>query len=144
MWLKALTIAADLIEFSSFWLAAPELLGETRLQAVAEKIRKLEPIFPGMVMGLSGAFLGFLISITASRNPQSHPIQTGILLITILWIGGILLFSKKVGKLLAGKVAEPLFRRLSSNTDLRMKSLKMAAFLFCFSFLLKLMVDVVE
>ena len=58
--IKFLRILIDLLEFVSFWMVAPEVLGEKRMKTIEEAFRKAEPKMPGLLIGISGAMLGFL------------------------------------------------------------------------------------
>lgn len=131
-WIKIVSIVSISLQFISFWLAAPEILGSKWLQKAEVIIRKAIKTIPGLIMLILGAFIGFFTPKALSGF--NLKILIPLILLFILTI----IFSKKIQKLLDEKISVPLLNKLIINQDFRFSLLKTAALLFTTGFILQI------
>jgi hypothetical protein len=133
-----LSIIIDVLEFFSFWLVAPEFLGERRLKSIESIILKSEQFLPGVTLGFSGLFIGLFFG-RYSKNLEFLPgWNIFVLVFTFFLMVAYVFFHKQIGEFLARRVFGPVFLRLSENGQTRNLLLKSGIGFFCLSFLLKM------
>jgi hypothetical protein len=133
-----LSISIDILEFFSFWLVAPEFLGERRLKAAEKAILKAEPLLPGLSLGFLGLMIGLFFGRFSKFLSQFQGWNFIVLGVTALVIIAVTFFSKQISNFLANKVFSPFFLRLSENGQTRNFLLKTGISFFCLSFFLKM------
>ena len=124
------------LEFLSFWFAAPEILGEERLRALERRVERgisLLAVAMAMIAGLAG-MMG-LVGLTAVTIMGEEAMADWG------WVAGIALMAG-IGMWLAimyeQKALPRLLRVLADDTRIRRRSLAMGAVLFVVGFLLQL------
>lgn len=118
------------MQFFSFWLAAPEILGPEWLQKTEVLLKKLISQIPNYILLIAGAFLGAFFSMS-SRN-----IFLVILILAFFIVTAT--FHKRIERYLERTISEPLLNNLIVNQSLRFTLLKIAAALFTLGFLLQI------
>jgi hypothetical protein len=137
---KNLNLLIDLMEFLSFWMVAPEFLGESRMRNLENRVMKLEVYMPGLVFGLSGVLTGIFFSEVGSRLNEVSWWKYLVFTFLGIYFTVITVFQIRIRNYLSGKVFGPFFKELSDSGVFRQKLLKAGVFLFTLSFLLKLVV----
>lgn len=143
-WLNAFGL---LLQFLSFWFAAPELLGDSFLKRMQGGLKTFITKFSLVILlivvlgyGLTFSFLGIIKGMKASENPisQNEMIQYYIVFgfATIAYMIFILNY-KKIKTWLDVRVAGPLIEKLILNPDLRKNALISGAILFTLGFLIQ-------
>lgn len=136
---KTFQIWIDVLEFLSFWMLAPELLGEKRMQQLEKGFLKLEPAMPGLLFGL----MGFVIGKTMARLSKIFGTESWWLYVVIgsmvIYLALMFFYLKPVAQFIANRIFRPFFQRLSESGSFRSQLLKMGAFLFSFSFGMKML-----
>jgi hypothetical protein len=84
--LKTINIIIDVLEFVSFWMVTPELLGEKRMKTIETAVRKSEPYMPGILVGASGTILGLTFSFSGIYMSKVNIGYNGILLWQYSWL----------------------------------------------------------
>ena len=56
--IKTISILIDVFEFVSFWMVAPEILGEKRMKNIELAVHKAEPYMPGLLSEFQEQSLG--------------------------------------------------------------------------------------
>lgn len=132
--MKWANAAGILLQFLSFWLAAPELLGLERLQAIEGRVRGLIRHLPGLVfalVGLSMAVFGTWFGIHSSSTPHfllDHPRAAPAYFIAVtLVMVPLLLFHRRITAALERWLVAPLLRRLIMDEGVRVRSLFLGA-----------------
>lgn len=143
-WLNAFSL---LLQFISFWLVAPEIIGEKSLIRISEMIKKFLSnlsiiiIFLiiaayGITFAVGGTLKGFNASEkgVSSSDFNSYIIVLGIS--TVIYM--IFIFNyKKIRIWLDKKVTGPLVDKFVQNDELRKKSLLAGATLFTTGFIIQ-------
>jgi hypothetical protein len=91
--LKIINILIDVLEFVSFWMVAPELLGEKRMKNIELAVSKAEPYMPNLMFGISGTIIGLTFGLT-----QWNIFVAAFMIISILII---LKYSKRLSAFLS-------------------------------------------
>lgn len=148
--MKWLNAAGLLLQFLSFWFAAPEILGDgflksmqAGLKSFVTKISVLVVIVVVLGYGLTFSIMGILKGMSASETPvtKSEMMQYYIAfgMATLLYL--IFIFNyKKIRAYIDRRVAGPLIEKLIFNADLRKNALITGAILFTIGFLTQFMV----
>ena len=131
-WIKIASIASISLQFISFWFAAPEVLGSEWLQKAEAIIRKGIKTIPGFLMLIIGVVVGFLIpkSLSDFNLKLIIPLACIFLLVVV--------FSKRMQKILDEKISVPLLNKLIINQSFRFSLLKTAALLFTLGFIIQI------
>ena len=134
-------------EFLSFWFAAPEILGETRLHQLEkyiesgirtgirhwENLATIVSLSFATVWMIAVVFLMFQ-SFFAGNEPV-NPLSSRDMLLTLYFP---LFFFAILAGLFRYSIGPRLLRILADNSRLRRRSLIVGAFLFIFGFLLQM------
>lgn len=152
--MKWLNILGMVLQFLSFWCAAPELLGEATMKRLESGMTRFVAripviiVFGGMMayaltIGLFGAFEG--LSAGRGGEPLVGMWQYFLLLgaLMVLYFA-FMFFHKRILSLLERRLAQPLVHRLVENPDARRKALMLGAVLLTAGFLMQLIVAVVD
>lgn len=147
--MKWINILGLVLQFLSFWLAAPELLGSETLKRFENGLIKFLSRLPsillgiiGLVVGISMGIYGIYSGIAASENGQNNTLTTmyTILGISIAYMIYIFFFYKKVQSFIERWFARPLINHLITNQESRKVALITGAVLFTIGFLCQLTV----
>lgn len=146
-WINALGL---IIQFISFWLAAPELLGRQTLERFENGLRKFVAALPvviigvfaigyGLTFGIMGMLKGLKASETGVTNTEmsNYYIVLGICSVIYLIF---MLFYKRIRSWLEINFAGPLTNALIRNNESRKNALVAGAVLFTVGFLMQLAV----
>ena len=130
---KVLNLLGVVLEFVSFWFAAPEILGEERLRALERRVERgivllliamvIMTSLAGMI-GLGGQLLALLMGEEAMEDWG--------------WVGGIALMAGMGMWLVVmyeQRVLPRLLQVLADDTRIRQRSLAVGAVLFMIAFL---------
>ncbi len=143
-WLNALSL---LLQFTSFWLVAPEIIGEKSLIKIAEVLKKFLnnlSIVIILVMvaayGLTFAVGGIITGLNASENGISRSEFNSYFI--VLGIASVFYFLfifnlNKIRGWLDKKITGPLVDKFVQNDELRQKSLLAGATLFTTGFIIQ-------
>lgn len=131
-WIKIINIVSICLQFFSFWLAAPEILGSAWLQKAEAIIKKAIMKIPNIIL----MFIGLIIGHSFANGLYKDDIKMVILFGVIFII--VLAFSKKMKTLLNDKISTPLLNKLIINDSFRFTLLKTAALIFTVGFLLQI------
>lgn len=151
--MKWLNIIGLVLQFVSFWLAAPELLGAETLKRFESGLIKTISRLPSIVLGSVGIIVGIVMGvygtmkgIAASEENESSVIQSMmiILAISVLYILYVVFFYKKVHRFIETIFAKPLIYKLITSSESRKVSLILGATLFTIGFLCQLIVLLVS
>lgn len=145
--MKWINIIGLFLQFLSFWLAAPELLGADTLKRFEDGLIKVISKFPSVLLGLLGLVLGAIMSfygiyqgIQASENnsPEQYiSFMIFILIFSALYIVYILVFYKRIQKWIERIFAKPVIHQLITNNESRKLALITGAILFTLGFVLQ-------
>lgn len=132
------------LEFFSFWFAAPELLGEERLRRLRDSfgrgIKALPSLTAKILYWILVLSLPVILIVVFWRRVSAyvnwslrHPLLEEVtdLLLTVLAIA----VEVYTFKFLSRYVAEPILTKLADNNRLRQHSLVLAAVLFVVGFI---------
>jgi len=134
---KLISLLIDLMEFLSFWMVAPEFLGEQRLKAIEKRVLKLEVHMPGLLFGLFGIFAGLFFAIAGAKLKSLTWWNYVVFAFLGFYLLGLILYMERMKKFLVVKVFGPFFRELSDSQIFRQKFLKAGIILFVTSFMFK-------
>ena len=150
MWLKWLNILGMVLQFLSFWCAAPELLGEATMKRLEVGMTRLVTRLPviivfGSMLLYATATAGFGVydGITAGRGEEpvidiNHYL---VVLGLLMAIYVVFLFTyKRILAFLEQRLAQPLVHRLVASADARRNALVLGAVLLTVGFLMQLAV----
>lgn len=143
-WLNALSL---LLQFTSFWMVAPEIIGEKSLIRISEMLKKflsnLSIIIIFLIVaayGITFAVGGTLQGLSASKNGTTETdfnlyfIFLGFA--TVFYM--IFIFNyKKIRNWLDKKITGPLIDKFVQNDELRRNSLLTGATLFTVAFIIQ-------
>lgn len=150
-WLNALGL---LLQFLSFWFAAPELLGTSALQRFEEALRKFLAIIPLLILmmvvfgyGIGFSIMGITKGLQAAETGMEPSEMYGYM--AVLLFGTIVYFIfmyyyKAIKKWLDLNIAKPLSEKLVHNNETRSTALAIGAVLFTIGFLLQFVLIFVE
>lgn len=143
-WLNAFGL---LLQFLSFWFAAPELLGDSFLKRMQGGLKAFVTKFSVVIFmivilgyGLTFSVLGIVKGMKAAEEPISQNEMIRYYLVFGIATFAYLLFIfnfKKIKLWLDNKIAGPLVERLIQNPDLRKNALITGAILFTMGFLMQ-------
>jgi hypothetical protein len=152
--MKWLNILGMVLQFLSFWCAAPELLGEATMRRLENGMTRFVARIPvilvfGAMMcyAVAAGLFGVYEGITASRgeqpvvDPRYYFLFIGVVMVVYLIF---MVFYKKVLAYLERTLAQPLVHRLVSSPDARRKALVLGAILLTTGFLMQLVVAIVD
>lgn len=144
-WINAIGLV---LQFVAFWLAAPELLGESALKRFRNGLetflaRLPMAIFIVVVLGFSFGFggLGIWKGLKAAESGMEAGEMTRFYI--LLGVGMMvyfvfLIFSKKIMRWISEKFSKPLVQKLIQEDRMRKNSLIIGAILFTAGFLFQL------
>lgn len=147
--MKWLNATGLLLQFLSFWFAAPEILGDgflkrmqVGLKSFVTKLSVLVVIVVVLGYGLTFSVMGILKGMNATETPVTNyeMVQYYIAfgLATLLYL--IFIFNyKKIRAFIDSRLAGPLIEKLILNADLRKNALITGAILFTLGFLAQFM-----
>lgn len=150
-WINALAL---ILQFLSFWLAAPELLGETTLKRFESGLRKFIAALPviifsmialgyGLFFGISGIITGIKASKEGVVDQDYFSFMITMAVATILYF--ILVFRyKKFINWIDLKYAKPITEALINNNQSRKNALIIGAIIFTLGFLMQLFVILLD
>ena len=148
-WINAIGL---ILQFLSFWLAAPELLGEATLKRFEAGLRKFIALMPviiitiivlgyGLFFGITGILKGIKASKEGIADQEFYSFLIATIIATIFYF--ILMFRyKKILSWLDLKYAKPLTETLITNNQTRKNALIVGAIIFTTGFLMQLFVIV--
>ena len=152
--MKWLNILGMVLQFLSFWCAAPELLGEATMKRLEVGMTRFVAripvilVFGGMMCyGLAAGLFGIYEGVTASRGEEPlvstryYFLFIGIVMVVYFTF---MVFYKKVLGFLERRLAQPLVHRLVSSADARRKALVLGAVLLTTGFILQLIVALIS
>lgn len=136
---KTLQIWIDVLEFLSFWMLAPELLGEKRMQQLEKGFLKLEPAMPGILFGLMGFAFGKSMAKLAKVFGEEEWWLYTVIGIMVVYLALMFFYLKDLAQFIANRIFRPFFQHLSESGAFRTQLLKMGALLFTVSFGMKML-----
>jgi Zn-dependent protease with chaperone function len=145
---KWINIIGLCLQFVAFWLAAPELLGESTLKRFEKGLEKLVSSIPLILLLLvmlvygSYFFYNAIIGISEGQNTglEEHEIISyfvQLVLFSIFYLVFVMLY-KRISKWLMTHVSEPLIHKLINNNESRKNALIVGAIVFSLGFFLQL------
>ncbi|MEZ4722839.1 MAG: hypothetical protein R2813_13280 [Flavobacteriales bacterium] len=136
-----------MLQFSAFWFAAPELLGELTLKRFEHGLKKLVTMLPfilvisivllfGFGLGSYGIYMGLK---GASGQLQEQEFTQYYILMggSFLVYGVFMVFYKKIQNWIGNHVSNPLIERLINQSEIRKQALIIGAILFTLGFILQ-------
>jgi hypothetical protein len=146
-WLNALGL---LLQFISFWLAAPELIGDNglkRMQKMLENfVSNFSIIFLGTIMmgyilffSINGILRGLDASEKGITTAEMTRYYISVGIATLVYLAGMLRY-KKIKLWIDQKIAVPVIENYIQNHRLRRNSLLAGAALFTFGFLIQFII----
>ncbi|MCG1037224.1 hypothetical protein [Polaribacter sargassicola] len=130
--IKILSILSISLQFLSFWLAAPEILGGEWLKKTESFIRSGIMVIPSIILGIIGMIIGFLL------DEGVGSLNLKLLIPIILFFILIIIFYKKIKVWLDQKISKPILNKLIINDSFRFTLLRFAAILFTLGFFLQI------
>lgn len=148
--MKWLNILGMVLQFLSFWCAAPELLGEPAMKRLEQGMTRFVAripvilVFGGMLLyaALMASF-GVYEGVAAGRGGATtmdlgrYAVILGLACVVYV---GFLLFHKRILRFLETALAQPLVHHLVASADARRNGLFLGAILLTTGFLLQLIV----
>jgi len=150
-WLNALSI---LLQFISFWLAAPELIGDVSLKRLNAFLQKFVSnismiILTLLILGFSlwMGINGILKGLEYSKSGMSS--EDLISQLTILGVAcGVylvfMIYFKRIKLWLDKRVSIPLVNKFTYSDSFRRNSLLVGALLFTFGFLIQFVIILIQ
>lgn len=136
--IKILTLIGLILQFISFWLAAPEILGPDWIVKTEDFFRKLIRKIPTVVLSFLGAIIGVIFY-------QSMRLDTILILVMICIIFILLLiFHKRIEYFLDHKISNPLIQKLIISNNFRFTLLKFAAIFFTIGFIIQIFLVIIS
>ncbi|MBL7953246.1 MAG: hypothetical protein JNM62_16180 [Flavobacteriales bacterium] len=150
MLLKWLNILGMVLQFISFWCAAPELLGESAMKRLENGMTRFVARIPVIIVfgsmmtyALAAGLFGVYEGLSASRGEEPL-VSTRYYFLFMGFIMAVYLvfmvFYKRVLAYLEQRLAQPLVHHLVVNADARRNALVLGAVLLTLGFLLQLVV----
>ena len=145
--MKWLNMIGMVLQFLSFWCAAPELLGEETMKRLEVGMTRFVSRIPiiivfgsMMIYGLAAGLFGVYQGLTASRGGE--PVLSMRYYFMVIGLAMVvyfifLLFYKRILAFLERRLAQPLVHRLVSDRDARRKALVLGASLLTVGFILQ-------
>ena len=145
---KWIAVTGLVLQFLAFWLAAPELLGESTLKRLQKGLEQFLSSMPVLLLGLimmayggwfgvRGAYLGYQGSQSGDVTYEEM-VDYYVVLGVCTLIYFVLVFSyKRIRRFLTARVAQPLIHQLIHQQNLRKQALAVGAILFTLGFLLQ-------
>lgn len=145
--IKWINITGLVLQFLSFWFAAPELLGSQTLKRFESGLIRFLSRLPSYLLGLIGIFFGITMGVygaykgfDAQQNPENIT-KTLVVLFSVSCIYIVyMIFYKKVQKWIERIFAKPLINNLITNNKSRQLALITGAVLFTIGFLCQFVV----
>lgn len=136
------------LQFAAFWLAAPELLGESTLKRFEKGLEKLVASIPSilllMIMSLYGGYF-FYKGLTGIIASQDGGIEESEMINYFVKLGVFSLFYmmymfmyKRISRFIKTRISEPLIHKLINNNESRKNALIVGAIVFSLGFFLQL------
>lgn len=133
-----------MLQFLSFWLAAPELLGELTLKRLQVGLIRFVSMFPiyffavlgavlGITMGVAGVYRGLNAAEGMQENDFFYFIVTLGATMTLYFV--LLGFRVQIEKWITRSFGEPFIMSIINNEGFRRKLLLSASVLFSAGFL---------
>ena len=152
--MKWLNILGMLLQFLSFWCAAPELLGESTMRRLETGMTRFVARIPVilvfgamLVYALGMGLFGLVEGLRASRGQQvpldmrSYYVFLGAAMVIYF---AFMLAHKRIIAWLETRLAGPLVHKLVSNPDARRNALVLGAVLLTTGFLMQLVVALLD
>ncbi|MCB0481424.1 MAG: hypothetical protein KDC83_08315 [Flavobacteriales bacterium] len=144
--MKWINLIGLCLQFLSFWLAAPELLGELTLDRLKTGLIKFVSVFPiylfaflGAGLGLVMGIMGTLKGINAKDGEPVDFIGYAITLGVVMLLYFVLLFFRiRIEKAIHKHFGAPFIESIIKNEAFRKKLLLAAAILFTLGFICQL------
>ena len=128
------------LEFLSFWLAAPEILGEERLKALERRLEKeikqLPDLLAVLVAALAGMLAAVVLMLVVAGEVTPVAAVAGVVLMVVAAVATAA--AAVVANKLQEKIAAPALRVLADDKRIRQRSLAVGGVLFVVGFLLQL------
>lgn len=148
--MKYLNALAMLLQFISFWLAAPEIIGDSKLKLLNNFFKNLVSklsiiILAGFILAfsLTVSINGIITGIEASEKgiEKSEMLKYYLIIgiATIFYIFFMIQF-KRIRKWMDDNIAAPLVNKFTYNEGFRRNSLVAGAILFTFGFLIQFII----
>jgi hypothetical protein len=148
-WLNALGM---ILQFISFWFAAPELLGVSTLKRFEKGLQKFISIIPMILLmiiiagfGIGLGLMGFLKGLKGA----SQGLEEGEFFRYLAILGGVsivyvifVIRFKRIERWLEMKLAKPLTERLINSNHTRTNALIIGALLFTIGFVCQFLVAI--
>jgi hypothetical protein len=152
--MKWINAVGMLLEFISFWFAAPELLGESSLKRFEKGLKNLISIIPILIIflvisayGLTFAITGIVGGLKASSegaNPgEMSSFFTVIAICTFLYMI-LMIFYKKIKLFLEIHLSQKLYQKLINNSEIRKSALIIGGILFSIGFLCQFIAAILD
>ena len=136
-----------MLQFLSFWLAAPELLGESTLKRLQVGLIRFVSMFPiyffavlgavlGITMGVAGVYRGLNAAEGMQENDFVYFIVSLGATMTVYFV--LLGFRIKIEKWISRSFGEPFIMSIINDEGFRRKLLLSASVLFSAGFLCQL------
>jgi hypothetical protein len=135
------------LQFLSFWCAAPELLGEATMKRLEVGLTRFVSRIPVilvfgsmMVYALAAGLFGLYEGLTASRGGEPlvsmryYFLLMGLVMVVYLTF---MILHKRILSFLERRLAQPLVHRLVADGDARRKALVLGAILLTSGFILQ-------
>ena len=150
-WLNAFSI---LLQFISFWLAAPELIGDVslkRLNAFLQKfVSNISMIFLALLIlafsitiGINGIIKGINYSATGVTTEEMWAYYINLGIAGFLYLI-FMIFFKKIKLWLDKHLSAPLVNKFTYSDSFRRNSLLIGALLFTFGFVIQFMLILLQ
>ena len=153
---KELEILALVLQFISFWFAAPEIVGERILKKLEAWFVNGIKIIVNIIIGSFFLFIVYRSYVSGKvlgrwmgkQSPVFAVVICSVILATILIIiifrKRLMAADKKFTNITYQRVVRPFFDMLIKKEDLRLRSLALGAILFTIGFALQIFVILVK
>jgi hypothetical protein len=143
-WINAIGLV---LQFTSFWLAAPELLGQNTLRRFEGGLKRFITLLPLALIwiiilayGLTFSILGIMKGLEGGKTGRmDYSFFIPLIICTCLYFIFIF-FNKKIRYYLDTKLSQPLTQRLINNNETRKNLLIVGALIFTAGFFMQLIV----
>lgn len=146
--MKWVNIIGLCFQFVAFWLAAPELLGESTLKRFEKGLERLVSAIPSIVLLVIMAVYGsyfFYNGITGVLAAQEGELEEGairnyfiiLVVFSALYMTYIFMY-KRISAQIKLRISEPLIHKLINNNESRKNALIVGAIIFSLGFFLQL------
>ena len=153
---KELEILALVLQFISFWFAAPAIVGERILKKVEAGLLNRIKIIMNIIQGSFLLFIMYRVNVSAQefgrwlaeQSPVLAVVIFSVILATILILiifrKRLMAADKKFKNIIYTRVVNPFFDMLIKKEDLRLRSLALGAILFTIGFAIQIFVILVK